>query len=1295
MELRKPEIIELSKYVDAWIAHPENELEATFGARGTVDSTTFLAIAQRLQRKGYAAMPQEDRLSILTQNQVRLSLQGLGVMESYCRDDILTDKPFTAMIKDRTLPQSNLDLDEYEMRIKTRREKDLDVKDDMVTDILSKWPQVKKAFRLVKRWSFQGLGIRIDMSMVRSTPKNPRGEYQWQRRFLDVPLFEQPTEYEVEVELLRGGETDTADKATKSLVRGIGEVLRAIQGNTLLIKKSVKEAVLQNYNAVVGTPRFRGVAPVTLEVKNMLPTVSMNTTPNIRNDYNVTDKADGMRVHGFVQDDGELYLIDMSMKVYRTGLVNKACARSLVDGEWVTRSIEDKPINHFLLFDIYNTIGGASCAKEPFAKGSEGRWFLLQAWIDGWASGGGPQIVAKGLEEANRLQIELKGFLFAEAGKSDSIFTACAQILDMPRMYHTDGLILTPNQVPLPSEPGAGFFRQFKWKPAKDNSIDFLVTFQTSATDPTLDEIVVSQDPETGLDIRYKILRLYVNSNREPAFEDPRATVLNDLPLPAPSYGAGQRQSYRPTLFQPMDYSDMMVNTCYTILKVNPMSGDEYTTTKDSDEPIQNNSIVECRYEPNAKQGWRWVPMRIRHDKTERFAKATVTKNYSRTLNAEATANSIWESIHNPVTLHMIRSGAGEPSEEEQRALLAAPGRAGGAKRYYMREGSRDDRAAARGLRDFHNHWIKEELLYGTIMVPGGKKVLDFSCGQAADYGMWIRTRASFVLGVDIAEVGIRDPKNGAYRRYLKALIDQGRDEVPAMIFAVGDSKKPLQTGAAGSTPEDANLLRAVFGTTAVDGTVPVAVQKPTVAGVLRNGADVAVSMFALHYFFESKETLDGFLANVRDCVAVGGYFAGCCFDGEAVFRMLKDVEMGHSRVGMDGTSEVWSIRKAYDADEFAADDTSVGVAIDVKFVTIGEEYREYLVNFEYLVKRLKEIGLELCNEKELAALKLRHSTGMFREAYGMAERNKRFYKMTDAEKEFSFLNRWFIFRRRGETTVPAVEATVDALARAVEAMNEAGAATTETTETADAAKAAKAAKAAAAAAAATKAAAKTYEPGDIIQFGPKVPLRDSLRIGNTSAQRLLAPYWQFPFVDATDGTTYPSLEHYWEAMRLRIAGNLTDETADLPKRLFSSGGLIHTEAKDAFTRGRLPRETPERTRERQMDAFEKELLEVRKAMTPLKLRSYRVTLDEAKWDIVKETYYRAGFTDRFAKDPEFRAIIERARSEKKYLLYTVSKQLGGTNPEEVSGARDPATGRIVGGNLFGRLVMEIAKFGQ
>jgi hypothetical protein len=1289
MELRKPEIKELSKYVEAWIAHPETELEVTFGTKGSVDATTFLAIAQRLQRKGYEAMPQEDRLSILMPNQVRLSLKGIGVLESYCRDDTLVDKAFTAMIKDRTLPQSNLDLEEYGLRIKTRREKDLSPKDDMVTDILSSWPQIKKAFRLVKRWSFRGQGITVDMSMVRSTPKNQRGEFQWQRKFLDVPLFEQPLQYEVEVELLRTPDMNTAEVATKSFIKGIGEVLRAIQGNTLLIKKSTSDAVLRKYIEMTGTNTFRGVAPITLEVR------SMN---DIRNDYNVTDKADGLRVHGYVQDDGELFLLDMNMKVYRTGLVNKNCANSLVDGEWVTRSIEDKPIHHFLLFDIYNAIGGESCAKEPFVIEKKGRWFLLQAWLEAWNKDG-PTLVAKGLDEANRLQIELKGFLFADSTNPDSIFAACAQILDMPRMYHTDGLILTPNREPLPAEPGTGFRKQFKWKPAKDNSIDFLVTFQTNPRNPTLDEIVVSQDPVTGLDIRYKSMRLYVNSNKESAFEDPRSTILNQLPLPAYHSNTSQRRSYKPSLFQPMDYSDSLVNTCYTILKVNPETGEEYTTTRDSGEAIQNNTIVECRYEPTAAPGWRWVPMRIRHDKTERFAKGKATGNYYRTLNSESTANSIWASIHDPVTNHMIRTGAKEPSEEEQVALGQTKG---SAKRYYMREGTREDRAAARGLRDFHNHWVKEELLYGTVMVPGGKKVLDFSCGQAADYGMWIRTKASFVLGIDIAEVGIQDPKNGAYRRYLKALMDQGKDEIPTMIFAVGDSSKPLQTGeAAGpSHPEDANIMRAVFGTTAPVGPVPPAVQLPTVAGVLRNGADVAVCMFSLHYFFANKATLDGFLANVRDCVAVGGYFVGCCFDGDTVFRMLKGIDKGHSKVGMDGTKEIWSIRKEYAMDEFVADDTSLGFPIDVKFVSIGEEYREFLVNFEYLVKRLKEIGLELCDEKELATLKLRNSTNMFRDSYAMAERNKHYYKMSDAEKEFSFLNRWFIFKRRGETEAPSVDATAAALTKAIQASKAAAAtttataaeATTATTAATTAATAATAATATTATTAAT-AASKTYMPSDIIQFGPKVPLRDTLGVGNTAAQRILAPYWQYPIIDTTDGTTYPSLEHYWEAMRLRIAGNLTGDTSDLPKRLFSSTGLIHTEAMDAFRRGKLPRETPERTRERQMDAFEKELLEVRKAMTPTKLYSYRVTLNDAKWDTVKETFFTSGLAYRWTNDSDFRTLVEKARTEKKYLLYVVSKQLGGAHPDEVSGARDPTTGRILGGNLFGRLLMKIANF--
>ena len=101
---------------------------------------------------------------------------------------------------------------------------------------------------------------------------------------------------------------------------------------------------------MVGTDRFRGVNPVTLEVKNMTEEV-VESVPNIRSGFNVTDKADGLRAMGFVDKEGELYLIDMSMKVYRTGLKNKKCAESLVDGEWVTLSKYGNSINHYLIFD--------------------------------------------------------------------------------------------------------------------------------------------------------------------------------------------------------------------------------------------------------------------------------------------------------------------------------------------------------------------------------------------------------------------------------------------------------------------------------------------------------------------------------------------------------------------------------------------------------------------------------------------------------------------------------------------------------------------------------------------------------------------------------------------------------------------------------------------------------------------------------------------------------------------------------------------------------------------------------
>ena len=60
---------------------------------------------------------------------------------------------------------------------------------------------------------------------------------------------------------------------------------------------------------------------------------------------------------------------------------------------------------------------------------------------------------------------------------------------------------------------------------------------------------------------------------------------------------------------------------------------------------IEDNTIVEFRYDFAAEEGWRWKPLRVRYDKTAKLR--TGKPSYG---NAYHVANSNWHSIHNPVT---------------------------------------------------------------------------------------------------------------------------------------------------------------------------------------------------------------------------------------------------------------------------------------------------------------------------------------------------------------------------------------------------------------------------------------------------------------------------------------------------------------------------------------------------------------------------------------------------------------------------------------------------------------------
>ena len=1345
MDLTKIQSEQLKGFIQEWMKDPRLELETTFTVsddrrvRGIVDSNTFRQIAQRLRTKGFPIIPQDDRLSILTPKHIRFSLEEMGALQDYCRDDLLQGKPFTAMIKDRGSKDADLDIDEYGIRFKVRREEEVGQADPQVIELIRTWSQQKKAFRLLRRWSFQGNGVRMDLSMVRQSPTVPGGgEYQWSYTFQERNILSEVPRYEVEVELLHGTEyTDTADKALRSLIAGCGEVLRAIQKNSLLIRKSVAEGVRREYLMITASKKFRGVGPMTLQVDNIRKE-PIEAIPNVRTGYNVTDKADGLRTMGFVNDQGDLYLVDQSLNIYRTGLKNIKCAKSIVDGEWVTLSKEGQAINHYLIFDIYHYIDGKKVSHLPFITFKEGvldndaesRFNMLNNWYKTWRDGVEPPAPTKVIN----LLVALKGFMFATAG-NDSIFRqGCASILDSSRLYHTDGLILTSNTAPIPDGTGVRFPQQFKWKPAKDNTVDFLINYERNNDMPTLDKITTSIQADTNSSVQYKTMRLYVGSKKGRDNDNPRATILFQEPIVHNS----EKEQYKPALFHPIEFPDTMANTCYVPIHIDRETGEEYVMTADTKEPIPNRSVVEMRYDPSKEPGWRWIPFRIRHDKTERLLRAAAeaqtrgsTIKYSGVMNDEGVANDVWNSIHNPVTDSMIRNGTEQATEEEIQDILQIreSGREVG-KKYYESKAPKENMILVKGLRDFHNKYIKNDILIKRALRGGNKTLVDLACGKGGDLFKWIQNRARAVVGIDTSGDGITNSEDGAYKRYVQDIKKFGMGSVPKIAFVIGDSSKNIVSGEAGATPEESNMLRSIFGKYKSDGPVPPYINNVMASSFLA-GADVAACMFALHYFFKNKETLGGFLRNLSEIVKIGGYFIGCCFDGNKIFQLLHGVEKGRSRSGEIEEVPLWTITKDYDAVELLSDDSSLGLGIDVEFISIGPAQREYLVPFDLLTKKMESIGFSLLNAKELKEMNLKASTNTFDVSHQMAERENQHFNMLPAVMEYSFLNRWFIFKRHGDSVAPEipVEEVIDvgpsdveeptattaatAATAATASTATASTATATTASTATAATAAPSVKsvknkppvaskalpqqafddvkeepAAPASASASAAqglrgslpdADRTFQPVEIARFGLDVPSSDVLGgRKDMYMARWMSLAGRFPIPDAEDPTiVYPTTEHFLAGMKLKHASN----KPNLAKDIMSTDGTIHR----SFRLQRRDKGIEPESGE-DFKLLTKEIDMVHKTIsTKNSLRTYRITINDIQWDAIKDNVLMEALRFRFTNDARFIKGVTTARDLGKYLLYTTGTELGGT--------RNPVSGKISGDNKVGRFIMELANF--
>lgn len=1053
----------VNKYLEsvARIGDGVPEFEIRFGTRGIkpISKIDFDNVIQKLKSSGfellnvnaYSLKMQSDYLDKKTgktkQSTVRVELNGIHQIQQYCQSNSLQKLAVDFTQKNYAIVGDNpiypVDIDDFNLRASFQTEKKIPSHGAFAESIISSWTESKKTFRYINRTSFvhNELPIRFDLSIVKEGEMEEY-DYNGRKRYRAKPeytiqsakVFDKIEKYEIELEVLNhkvGAGTNYSNHIilSKALRKAIIHVLSGLQNTKYPIPYSEIRTVGDQYLKLVygkeynekmrmKPKMFLGPSSSTLQISNIAPINDDTVIPNIRKDYTVTEKADGMRKLLYINKDGKIYLIDTNMNIQYTGSMTKNVDfhETIIDGEHILHNKRGEFINLYAAFDIYivnkKDVRANSFIPPPRDDGKEVNLtkYRLPTLINIIKNLGAVSSIS---DKPSPIRIEHKNF--KADSKDVSIFQCCNTIIDQQKQglyeYEIDGLIFTPAYFGVaadkPGEAGPltkpSWEYSFKWKPAEFNTIDFLVTTKkdVNGSEDYVGNIFQDGNNASASEqlSQYKTLVLRVGfDEKKHGYINPCADVINDK---LPSFvdsdrGVEREETYKPMPFYPTNPFDSDANICNIMLHTDD-SGNKQLFTEEK-EVFSDGMIVEFRYDFTRENKWRWVPLRVRYDKTEEYK-----KGFPQYGNAYHVANNNWHSIHNPVTEEMIRTGLNIPDELADDDV------------YYNRVAGQ---SKTRGLRDFHNLFVKKLLI--TSIATKGNTLIDYAVGKGGDFPKWINAKLSFVFGIDIAKDNIENRIDGACARYLN--YRKSFKVMPHALFVHGNSVFNIKDGEALYSEKAKQITNAVFGEGPKDkDKLGLGVYRQY--GKANEGFNISSCQFAIHYFFENKKTLNSFLRNVSECTKVNGYFVGGCYDGTAIFDMLRGTEPGESVSILDGDKKIWQITKGYKNDNFDDDETSLGYAIDVFQETINKTFREYLVNFEYLTRIIENYGFVLLTKDECAEIGISNSVDSFQQLYKLMEseiarspKKKNDYgdafKMTPKEKQISFFNKYFIYKK-------------------------------------------------------------------------------------------------------------------------------------------------------------------------------------------------------------------------------------------------------------------------------------------
>tara|TARA_B100001059_G_scaffold236774_1_gene290176 strand:- start:5653 stop:9036 length:3384 start_codon:yes stop_codon:yes gene_type:complete len=1058
----------LEDYVNVYLENRNNrdELEIRFATKANYNplkKITFDNTIQKLRSIGFEIIS-ENKYHLNIQNEyinpatgtnrlsnIRTTIDGLHNIQKYCKTNIFDIENIPQYIsfmqkfhktKDRTANERFFPIDyhDWEFRVNFKEERTLTSSNPVLNSILNSWQDSKKTFRLIKRTTLKhpDFPFKIDCSILKTSSWNPRKKYLIPTYSIqESNVFNNIEHYELELELINNEcyKYPSPEVLTKKIRKGVKFILSGLQNTNFPIsykeidniRKKYLELTLSDmeykeidndsfYNKKKRKSRkyFIGPSSISLEMNNIVPLNSETaTSENINLPYSVTEKADGARKLLYIAPNKKVYLIDINLQVEFTGLIckNLDYLDTLIDGEHVLYDKRGEYLNSYLCFDIYWQ-KGEDVRIYPFAKIENLKYeskisdkiFRYNELVKTVTNF---DLVPVSKKEEEHLSVSVKTFYLNDPNVPGSIFSKCNKILEDEKNglfpYETDGLIFTPVDKSVGSrklgilEKTKTWNLSFKWKPPQYNTIDFLVTTKKNDNGSDFVGNIFKDGQDLSKDNQitsFKTMILRVGfDERKHGFINPCEDLLQNNIYPP----RDQKFNYKPAPFYPTDPTpDFPIHICHIPLKKKKDS--LKMLTEDGKQEFSDNMIVEFRFDKDSEENWQWKPIRVRYDKTADLRSSG--RNFG---NAYHVAQSVWRSINYPITEEIIKTGENILLSNNDENV------------YYNRKSKETN---TKSLRDFHNKFVKKRII--NAVSKKGDILMDMSVGKAGDIQKWLDSKLSFVFGIDFAKDNIENRMDGSCARYIK-MKRKIRNMFDA-IFIHGNSSLNIQNTTAAFTSKSKMILNAIYGRGAKD-REKLGEGLYKCWGKGKNGFDVISNQFSIHYFFQNNRTLNEFLRNCSENCKIGGYKVGTCYDGGKIFDKLKQKKNGENIFHVKDKKKIWSITKKYENTTFPNDEKCLGYTIDVFQESINKNFEEYLVNFDYFITMMIKYGFALLSKDEAAELGLPNSVGSFEELFSQMKtendsgRMKKQYigdalAMSDEEKDISFLNNYFVFKK-------------------------------------------------------------------------------------------------------------------------------------------------------------------------------------------------------------------------------------------------------------------------------------------